>query len=153
MAKSQQTFNKKEREKKRRKKRKEKLERRQQRKLEKEQAGKKTFEEQLSYLDADGNLTSTPPDPTKKKKEIKAEDIVIGIPSQIHVPEEIERTGKVKFFNDEKGFGFIIDAKSQDSIFVHVNNCAEPIQENDKVNFEIEKGPKGPIAVRVTLVQ
>ena len=152
MAKSQQTFNKKEREKKRRKKRQEKLERRQQRKLEKEQAGKKTLEEQFSYVDADGNLTSTPPDP-KKKKEVKAEDIVIGIPSQIDIPEEIERSGKVKFFNEEKGYGFIVDAKSQESIFVHINNTSEPITEGDKVTFEIEQGPKGLNAIKVELIQ
>ena len=149
MAKSQQSFNKKEREKKRRKKRQEKLERREQRKQEKAATGKLSFEDQLSYVDENGNLTSTPPDPAKKSK-IKAEEIVLGIPKKVDEPFEKVRTGKVKFFNMDKGYGFIVDSQSQESIFVHINNVATPIQENDKVSFEIEKGPKGPIAVKVS---
>ncbi len=151
MAKSQQSFNKKEKEKKRLKKKKEKLERREQRKLEKAENGPKTFEEMLSYVDEDGNLTSTPPDPSKKKK-IKVEDIILGVPPIDKSITESIRKGQVKFFNDEKGFGFITDVETKDSIFVHVNNIDEPIQENDKVTFEVEMGPKGPNAVNVKLV-
>ena len=62
MGKSQQSFNKKEREKKRRKRQKEKAERREQRKEEGKE--KKSFEDMLMYVDEDGNLTPTPPDPT-----------------------------------------------------------------------------------------
>jgi cold shock CspA family protein len=152
MGKSQQTFNKKEREKKRQKRKKEKLERREQRKLEKAEGGKKSFEEQLSYVDEFGNVTSTPPDPSKKKK-VKVEDIVLGIPKREKVHEDPNRTGKVKFFNDEKGYGFIVDATSNESIFVHINNTLYPIQENDKVSFILEKGPKGPTAMQVKLVE
>ena len=153
MAKSQQSFNKKEKEKKRLKKKKEKLERREQRKLEKAENGPKTFEEMLSYVDEDGNLTSTPPDPSKKKK-IKVEDIVLGVPPIDKSITEVIRKGQVKFFNDEKGFGFITDVETKESIFVHINNIvdAESIQENDKVTFELEMGPKGPNAVNVKLV-
>ncbi|MBK7940226.1 MAG: cold shock domain-containing protein [Lewinellaceae bacterium] len=61
------------------------------------------------------------------------------------------RKGQVKFFNTEKGYGFIIDAESQDSIFVHVNNISGQIRENDRVTFEVEMGPKGPNAVNVKL--
>lgn len=152
MAKSQQSFNKKEKEKKRLKKKKEKLERREQRKLEKAENGPKTFEEMLSYVDEDGNLTSTPPDPSKKKK-IKVEDIVLGVPPIDKSNTDVIRKGQVKFFNDEKGYGFIVDAETQESIFVHVNNTTEPIQENDKVTFEVEMGPKGPNAINVKLVE
>jgi cold shock CspA family protein len=151
MAKSQQSFNKKEKEKKRLKKKKEKLERREQRKLEKAENGPKTFEEMLSYVDEDGNLSSTPPDPSKKKK-IKVEDIVLGVPPVDKSKTEVIRNGQVKFFNDEKGYGFIVDVVTKDSIFVHMNNLAEPIQENDKVTFEIEMGPKGQNAINVKLV-
>ena len=152
MAKSQQSFNKKEKEKKRLKKKKEKLERREQRKLEKIENGPKSFEDMLSYVDENGNLSSTPPDPAKKKK-IKAEDIVLGIPPMDKSAEQTVRQGQVKFFNDEKGYGFIIDLDTKDSIFVHINNIAEPIQENDKVTFEVEMGPKGPNAVNVKIVE
>ncbi len=151
MSKSQQSFNKKEKEKKRRKRKQEKMERREQRKLEKSQNPKKTFEEMLSYVDENGNLTSTPPDPSKKKK-IKAEDIVLGIPPKGDTVEESVRKGKVKFFNHDKGYGFIIDSISKDSLFVHANNTLDALQENDKVTFEVKMGPKGPNAVNVKLV-
>lgn len=150
MAKSQQTFNKKEREKKRQKKKKEKQERREQRKLEKLENGPKSFEDMLSYVDENGNLTSVKPDPTKKI-EIKAEDIVLGIPPKDHTPVDPIRKGSVKFFNDDKGYGFIIDAETKESIFVHINNTVDDIRENDKVSFEVEMGPKGPNAVNVKL--
>lgn len=150
MAKSQQSFNKKEREKKRRKRKQEKKERREQRKLERAENGAKTFEEMLSYVDENGNLTSTPPDPAKKKK-VKVEDIVLGVPPKDDTPMDTIRKGQVKFFNDEKGYGFIIDAETKESVFVHVNNTNDPIGENDKVIFEIEMGPKGPNAINVKL--
>ncbi|MBK8966369.1 MAG: cold shock domain-containing protein [Saprospiraceae bacterium] len=151
MAKSQQTFNKKEKEKKRRKKWQDKQERREQRKQEKAEQGKKTFEEMLSYVDEDGNITSTPPDPSKRKK-IKAEDIVLGVPPRDDTPIDPVHNGRVKFFNDEKGYGFITDTATQESIFVHINNTDGQIQENDKVTFEIEMGPKGASAVNVKIV-
>ena len=150
MAKSQQSFNKQEKEKKRRKKRQEKIERREQRKVEKAEAGTKTFEEMLSYVDENGNLSSTPPDPSKKKK-IKAEDIILGASPRDNTPFDPIRKGQVKFFNDEKGYGFIIDNETKDSIFVHINNISEPIRENDRVIFEVEMGQKGPNAVNVKL--
>lgn len=150
MARSNQSFNKKEKEKKKRKKREEKLERQRQRKLEKAEAGKKSFEDMISYIDADGNVTSEKPDPTVKKVEIKVEDIVLGVPKREDIPEEKVKTGKVKFFNHEKGYGFINDAYG-DSIFVHINNCIDEIFENSKVTFETEMGPKGPTAVQVKI--
>lgn len=151
MAKSQQSFNKKEKEKKRRKKKKEKKERREQRKIEKEENGTKSFEDMLMYVDEDGNLTPTPPDPTKKKKEIKLENIVLGAAPVDDTPVETVREGQVKFFNDEKGYGFINDKATKESIFVHVNNVEGEIRENDLVTFEVENGPKGPNAVNVKL--
>ena len=152
MSKSQESYNKKEKEKKRRKKKLDKAERREQRKAEREENGKKTFEEMLAYVDENGNLTSTPPDPTKKI-QVKAEDIVIGVSPMDHTPEEVVRKGQVKFFNDEKGYGCIIDSVSKDSIFVHANNLGSPIQEKDLVQFEIEMGPKGPNAIKVELIK
>ena len=150
MAKSQQSFNKKEKEKKRLKKKKDKLERREQRKLEKAENGPKTFEEMLSYVDENGFLTSIPPDPSKKKK-FKAEDIVLGVPPKDESNIDPIRKGQVKFFNDEKGYGFIIDMETKESIFVHTNQTDQPIKENDKVTFEVEMGSKGPNAVNVKL--
>lgn len=151
MAKSQQTFAKSEKEKKRRKKKKEKEERRQQRKLEKEERGKLTFEEQIRYVDHNGNLVDEKPDPAKKV-EIKAENIRLGVPSRDEVIGEVIRKGKVKFFNHEKGYGFLYDNKSQESVFVHINNAYPEITEHHKVTFEVETSPKGLVAVNVTQI-
>ena len=152
MAKSQQTFNKSEKEKKRRKKKQEKAERRQQRKLEKAEAGKLSFEDQIRYVDEDGNLTSTPPDPNKKKKVIKAEDIQLGVPSRESPTLDPVRNGRVNFFSTEKGFGFITDGDTRESVFVHINNTEEPIKEGDKVSYEVEMGPKGANAINVKIL-
>ncbi len=150
MARSQDSFNKKEKEKLRRKKKQEKTERKEQRKIEKAEEGPKSFEDMLSYVDENGFLSDTPPDPAKKKK-FKVEDIIIGAQPRDDTPYDPIRKGQVKFFNDEKGYGFIIDAESKDSIFVHINNTKHQLRENDKVVFEVEMGPKGPNAVNVKL--
>ena len=59
------------------------------------------------------------------------------------------RVGVVTFFNEAKGFGFIKDKQTGESVFVHVNQLLERIKENDKVNFDVEKGPKGLSALNV----
>ena len=60
--------------------------------------------------------------------------------------------GKVKWFNDAKGYGFINDLQSQESVFVHINKLSEAIKEGDKVTFETERSPKGLSAIRVKKV-
>lgn len=151
MGKSQATFGKKENEKKRLKKRNDKAEKKEER-----QANAKKgqgLEDMLAYVDENGNITSTPPDPTKKKKEIKVEDIRIGALKQEDMePEDPIRKGSVTFFNDSKGYGFIKDAQTQQSVFVHANSLAGiTLKEGDKVAFEVEMGQKGPSALNVKL--
>jgi cold shock CspA family protein len=148
MAKSRETYSKKENEKKKHKKKKEKEERREQRKADKEEG--KSFEDMIMYVDENGNLTPDKPDLSKRKK-IKKEDIEIGVPKKEY--EDPVRKGKVSYFDDDKGFGFIIDRDSDERIFVHVNSLDEPIKVNDKVTFEVEKGQKGPVAVNVQLIK
>jgi len=114
---------------------------------------KKSFDDMIAYLDENGNLSSKPPDP-RKRVEVKLEDIQIGVPEYVPpTEEELTRSGKVTFFNNAKGFGFIKDMVSQQSVFVHVNNLESPIQENDKVSFQVEMGQRGPSAVKVRLVK
>ncbi len=60
--------------------------------------------------------------------------------------------GTVKFFNNARGFGFIIQADSNEEVFVHKNDLIDQIRENDKVKFEVEKGPKGLNATNVELI-
>jgi cold shock CspA family protein len=145
------TWNKKEREKKKQQNKKEKAER----KLERQERAKdgNNLESMMAYLDENGNLSSKPPDP-RKKIVINAEDIEIGVPKQEPVnPEDLIRKGIVTFFNDSKGYGFIKDLETQESIFVHINSLTEPIKENNKVSFEVEMGPKGANAANVKLVK
>ena len=144
------TWNKKEREKKKRQLKKEKQERRQERK-ENSKLGHDP-ESMYAYLDENGNLSSKPPDP-KKKIEIKVEDIEIGVPKHEDNPEDRIRTGTVTFFNNDKGYGFIKDQETQQSVFVHINSLSEPVKENNKVSFEVEMGPKGANAINVKLIK
>jgi cold shock protein len=62
-------------------------------------------------------------------------------------------TGTVKFYNEEKGFGFIRDANSSDEFYVNAKNLLSPIEEGSKVEFELQKEKKGPTAVQVKLIE
>jgi cold shock CspA family protein len=145
------TWDKKEREKKRQAKKKEKLEKKQERKENSKDGN--DLDSMLAYLDENGNLSSKPPDP-RKKITVNAEDIDISVPKQKPInPEDLIRTGIVTFFNDDKGYGFIKDQESQESVFVHIKSLTEAIKENNKVSFEVEMGPKGASAINVKLVR
>jgi cold shock CspA family protein len=146
MARSQQTTSKKDRQKRKQKEQKDKQDRRAERKNQKP----RSFEEMVAYVDENGQFTNTPPE---KKQEIKAEDIQIDTPRTEHVETDSIRTGTVTFFNESKGYGFIKDAETGQSIFVHMTALSEVISEGNRVAFEIEKGPKGPVAARVTIVR
>ncbi|MEO6537814.1 MAG: cold shock domain-containing protein [Ferruginibacter sp.] len=145
------TWNKKEREKKKKQSKKEKEEKKQERK--ENSKNNDGLESMYAYLDENGNLSSKPPDP-RKKIIINAEDIEIGVPRQEALnPDDLIRKGIVTHFNGEKGYGFIKDQESQQSVFVHINSTTEEIKENNKVSFEIEMGPKGANAVNVKLIK
>ncbi len=140
------TWNKKEREKKKQQSRKEKEERKQERK---ENAKSKGLDDMLAYIDENGNISSTPPDP-KKMKQVKLEDIEIGVPKHEPIdPADLIRTGIVTFFNESKGYGFIKDLETQESVFVHINGLKDAIKENNKVTFEVEMTQKGASAINV----
>ena len=143
------SWNKKEREKKKQQDKKIKEEKKQERK---ENAKKgQSLDQMMAYLDENGNLSSTPPDP-RKRTTINVEDIEIGVPKQRELdPSELIRTGTVTFFNQEKGYGFIKDRQTMESIFVHINSCVDPIKENSSVIFEVEKGQRGLQAANVKL--
>jgi CspA family cold shock protein len=61
--------------------------------------------------------------------------------------------GTVKFFNEAKGFGFIRSNSTNEDIFVHSSGLIDKIRENDKVEFEQERGKKGMTAVRVRTIK
>ncbi|SDJ80830.1 cold shock protein (beta-ribbon, CspA family) [Catalinimonas alkaloidigena] len=59
--------------------------------------------------------------------------------------------GKVKFFNESKGFGFIVDNNSSQEYFVHVTGLIDEIRQDDEVVFNLKEGKKGLNAVDVKL--
>ncbi len=148
MGRSQETFNKKEVRNKKEKKRKDKIKNRLARK---DNEKKGSLDDMIAYVDENGMISSTPPDP-HKKVEVKLEDITIGIARREaeDEPDPI-RKGTVTYYNDSKGYGFIRDAETKESVFVHVNNVLEEITEGNLVSFEVEMGHKGPTAVQVKI--
>ena len=144
------TFSKKEKEKARQKKRKDKEEKREERKASAQKG--QGLDTMLAYVEENGNITSTPPDP-RKKSVIDQEYVQIGVSKQEAAgPQDTVRQGIVSFFNGSKGYGFIRDLQSQESIFVHMNGLVDAISENDKVTFEVTRTPKGLNAVEVKKV-
>jgi cold shock CspA family protein len=145
MASSQETYNKRDQEKKRLKKRLDKQQKIAERKANPSSGG---LDNMIAYVDEYGQITDTPPDPATRKK-IDAGSIEIGVPKRETVETPSVRKGRVEFFNHSKGFGFIKESDSQEKFFVHINNVTEEIKEGDMVSFELERGFKGMSAVGV----
>ncbi len=145
MAKSQQSFNKSEKEKKRLKKQKDKLSKKLERRANSEGG---ELGSMIAYVDENGMITDTPPDPSKKIK-VNASSIEIGIPKKDDKEGASLLVGKVSYFDESKGFGFILDSVTQEKYFVHVSGLLEEVKENDKVSFELLRGLKGMNAVKV----
>jgi cold shock CspA family protein len=148
MGRSQETFNKKEKEKNKQKKRQEKLAKKAERK-----SGSKdsTLEGMMAYVDEMGNIIDSPVDPATRT-EINPELIEIGISKRTDDPEPLRRMGKVAFFNHSKGYGFIRDNDDQDTAFVHINSLRIEIKDNDRVTYERVRGQKGWNAENVELI-
>ncbi len=138
MGRSKETFGKKDVRNKKLKKRKEK----EKRKLEKKEQGKQSIDEMIAYVDEHGVITSSPPDLTQKE-EIDPESIEIGVPKKEFREDNAPRQGIVTKFDEAKGYGFIVDSMTKDSIFFHINDCEEPVKNGNIVEFETEKGVKG----------
>ncbi|MFH2143354.1 MAG: cold shock domain-containing protein [Bacteroidota bacterium] len=148
MGRSQESFNKKEVRNRKEKTRKEKEKKRLARK---DNEKGSSLDDMMAYVDENGMITSTPP-PITTKTDTKLEDIIISVPKQDPSlkPDSI-RKGIVTYFNESKGYGFIKDSETQESVFVHVNNLLEAINEGNVVSFEVAKGQKGPTAIQVKL--
>ena len=144
MAKSQETFNKKEKEKLKQKKKQDKLAKREERKAN-QKAG--ITESMIAYVDENGHITDTQPDPLKKRK-VNANSIEVSVSKQEKIGPQVY-SGKVDFYNTEKGFGFIKDIQTQNKYFFHVNGLLQPVAEGDTVTFELEKGLKGMNCVHI----
>ena len=147
MARSQNTFNKKEREKKKQQKRKEKEAKRLEKK---EQGSESSMDSMMVYLDANGNFVDTPPEETNT--EVDETSIQISTPKSAPIDMDAERRGKVTFYNDQKGYGFIEQDGTQEKFFLHHTNLTGHVEEGTKVKFKIKKGEKGMDAIEVSPV-
>lgn len=141
------SFSKKENFKKKVQKAKEKAQKREERKTSNNKG--KGLDDMIMYVDANGQLTSTPPD-NSNVEDFDINNIQLGA-APIEA-EELIKTGIVTFFS-EKGYGFITEDKSKENIFFHSNNCEEMIKKGNKVSFEVEKSPKGLSAINIKLVK
>lgn len=143
------TFSKRER-------RKKKIERRREKELRRDErrntvVKSKSLEEMMAYVDENGNLSNTPPDPNKMHK-IAASDIVIDIPRAAPDDPEAVLTGIVNYFDPSKGYGFIINEQTKERLFVHVKSLAQPNIElamGDIVSYTAMRSPRGMQAVSV----
>ena len=111
----------------------------------------KSLDDMMAYIDEDGNITSTPPDP-EKKKVFNVEDIQIGVAKSKEIEEPLKE-GRVDYFNEPKGFGFITPDDGGEDLFAHFSEIRsegfKSLQENQKVSFEIKQGPKGKQAADI----
>lgn len=148
MARPKGISNKREKEKQRQKEKREKREKMEERKA--NGAKGRPLEEMMAYVDEDGNLTSSPPDP-EKKKVFNVEDIEIGVP-KFQAQDDQPMEGRIDYFDASKGFGFIIQNTGL-KIFFHISQATYPVNEGDIVNFTVERGPKGLKAVGVAKKQ
>lgn len=141
------SFNKRELEKKKEQKRKIKKLRKDERKSE----GSKSFDDMIAYVDENGVITNTPPDPDKKQ-EVELDNIVISTPKKEDL-EEVVLRGRVEHFNSDKGYGFIKNVADTEKYFFHISNAPAEIAEGNMVTFELERGEKGYNATKIVLTK
>lgn len=121
----------------------------QKKKEERKQSGKvSSFDDMIAYVDENGMITSTPPEVNSKKEEINPEEIMISTPKK-EKEEPVVLEGRVDYFNESKGYGFIKSYSGTDKYFFHVNNALDKVSENDRVTFELERSIKGMSAINV----
>ena len=60
--------------------------------------------------------------------------------------------GTVKFFNEQKGYGFIVEDETKKEHFVHISGLIDEIKEGDNVEFDLQEGRKGMNAVNVKVI-
>ena len=117
---------------------------------ERQSSGSRNFEEMLAYVDENGVITSTPPELDPNKEEIKQEEILISTPKKEDIETPTVLKGRVDYFNESKGYGFIKDLGSDEKYFFHVsNNTLTDISETDIVTFELERGLRGMNAINI----
>jgi len=143
------TFSKRER-------RKKKIEKKREKELRREERrnvvpSKKTLEEMMAYVDENGNLSDTPPDP-KNAHRVAADEIAIAVPKSAPAEPNALFTGVISYFDPAKGYGFVINDQTKERLFVHVTGLAQPNTElsmGDKVSYTATRSDRGMQAVSV----
>lgn len=134
---------------------KKKIEKRQEKQKRKEErkanGGGGAFEDMIAYVDENGMIVSTPPDPAAMKRNFDIEDIEVSTPKKEDVIETVLK-GRVEYFNAEKGYGFIKHITTMYKYFFHISSAPAGIKEGNNVTFELERGQKGMNAVRIVLI-
>ncbi|MDR0749062.1 MAG: cold shock domain-containing protein [Tannerellaceae bacterium] len=138
--------NKRDNEKKKQSKRQEKQRRKEDRKSNSNKGA--SLEEMFAYVDENGMITSTPPESTAKDKT-DLESIVISTPRKEDTEEESTYTGRVEYYNEAKGYGFIKDLNSVKKYFFHISAAPKDIKEGNLVSFELERGVRDLNAVNI----
>ena len=111
-----------------------------------------SFDDMIAYVDENGVITSTPPELNPNKEEIKQEDILISTLKKEDIETPTVLKGRVDYFNESKGYGFIKDLGSDEKYFFHVsNNTLTDISETDIVTFELERGLRGMNAINIRI--
>jgi cold shock protein len=109
----------------------------------------KSLEDMMAYIDENGNISDTPPD-ERNRREIDLDSIQLG--AAPIVAEDTHSKGRVSFFNEAKGYGFIVDEKTNENIFFHTSSLSQPVKEKDRVSFEKERTARGYSAIRVVKI-
>ncbi|MCD8179232.1 MAG: cold shock domain-containing protein [Tannerellaceae bacterium] len=138
--------NKRDNEKKRQSKRLEKEKRKEERK--KSSTKGASLEDMFMYVDANGQLTSTPPD-LQNREKVDLESIIISTPKKVEEEENPVHKGRVEHFNAAKGYGFIKELSSINKYFFHISATKENIKDGNIVYFELERGTKDMNAVNI----
>lgn len=142
------TSDKREREKIKQSKRQEK----QKRKEERQSSGVRSFDEMLAYVDENGVLHSSPED-VKPKSAVDAAEILVSVPKKSDEDNDTPLTGMVEHYDAAKGYGFIKNTDNAEKYFFHISNAPADIAEGKRVSFEIESGPRGMNAVRISIIK
>ncbi len=144
-----QSFGKRENEKKKQAKRLEK----QKRKEERQAGGSGSLDDMIAYVDEFGNIVDTPPG-EQTREEVNLEDIAIATPKKEDIENENDPLkGRVEYFNESKGYGFIKDLATSEKYFFHISSAPAGIAEGNTVAFELERSTRGMNAVRISLTK
>ena len=110
-----------------------------------------SFEDMIAYVDENGVITDTPPETAPEPVEL--EDIEISVPKKTESDEIVDFKGRVEFYDETKGFGFIKDLDSVNKYFFHRSNVETEVKEDNIVTFKLERGPRGMNAIEVKVTK